>query len=69
MILPRFMLIHLTRAFTTLISLQNEVEHRCYNEGSPLSLWMTIPCGTHHLGKLVKVRAITNRLQVRHSPV
>ena len=62
----RCMLIPRTRAFMTLLSLQNEGNHRSYNERRPLPLGRDCPLWRTSSGPSSASGAIKNRSQVRH---
>ena len=62
----RCMLIPRTRAFMTLLSLQNERNHRSYNERRPLPLGQDCPLWRTSSGPSIPNGVIKNRSQVRH---
>ena len=62
----RCMLIPRTRAFMTLLSLQNEGNHRSYNERCPLPLRRDCPLWRTSSGPCSASGVIKNRSQVRH---
>ena len=64
--LPKCMLIPRTRGFTALLSLQNEGNHRSYNERCPLPLGQDYPFWRTSSGPSSASGAIKNSLQVRH---
>ena len=64
--LPRCMLIPRTRGFTALLSLQNEGNHRSYNERRPLQLGLDYPFWSTSSGPSSASGVIKNRSQVRH---
>ena len=64
--LPRCMLIPRTCGFTALLSLQNEGNHRSYNERCPLTLRQDYPLWRTSSGLSSASGAIKNSSQVRH---
>ena len=64
--LPKCMLIPRTRGFTALVSLQNEGNHRSYNESRPLPLGRGYPLCRTASGPSSASGAIKNSSQVRH---
>ena len=62
----RFMLIPRTRAFVALLSLQNEGNHRSYNERRPLPLGRDYPLWRTSSGPSSTSGVIKNSSQVRH---
>ena len=64
--LPRCMLIPRSRGFTALLSLQNEGNHRSYNERRPLTLRQDYPLWRTSSGLSRTSGAIKNSSQVRH---
>ena len=64
--LPRCMLIPRSRGFTALLSLQNEGNHRSYNERRPLPLRWDYPLCRTASGPSSASGAIKNSSQVRH---
>ena len=64
--LPRCMLIPRSRGFTALLSLQNEGNHRSYNERRPLPLGRDYPLWRMSSGPSSASGAIKNSSQVRH---
>ena len=64
--LPRCMLIPRTCGFTAFLSLQNEGNHRSYNERRPLPLGQDCPLWRTSSGPCSASGVIKNRSQVRH---
>ena len=64
--LPRCMLIPRTCGFTDFLSMQNEGNHRSYNERRPLSLGQYYPLWRTSSGPSRTSGAIKNSSQVRH---